>query len=56
LVNFTSRPIGGIMSGMAVRLVKPEAFLAIALAALFLASPAVAEEGTTTGDLRSQCY
>ena len=29
--------------------------VAIALAALFLASPAVAEEGATTGDLRLQC-
>ena len=29
--------------------------MAIALAALFLASPAVAEEGATTGDLRLQC-
>jgi hypothetical protein len=29
--------------------------LAIALAALFLASPAVAEERAITGDLRSQC-
>jgi hypothetical protein len=29
--------------------------LAIALAALFLASPAVSEEGATTGDLRTQC-
>jgi len=37
------------------RLIKHEAFLAIALAALFLASPAVAEEGATTGDLRWQC-
>jgi len=38
-----------------VRLIKHEAFLAIALAARFLGSPAVAEEGATTGDLRSQC-
>ena len=38
-----------------VRLIKHEAFLAIAFAALFLASPAVAEEGATTGDLRSHC-
>jgi hypothetical protein len=29
--------------------------MAIALAALFLASPAVVEEGATTGDLRLQC-
>ena len=29
--------------------------VAIALAELFLASPAVAEEGATTGDLRLQC-
>jgi hypothetical protein len=38
-----------------VRLIKHEAFLAIALAARFLASPAVEEEGATTGDLRSAC-
>jgi hypothetical protein len=38
-----------------VRLVKHEALLAIAFAALFLASPAVAEDGATTGDLRSHC-
>jgi hypothetical protein len=54
LENFTSRQIGGIMSGWQTS-AWLSTRLAIAFAALFLASPAVAEEGATTGDLRSHC-